>query len=155
MKEIIKSKTITGVSYAAEEIKPPAQFIFCNLKECSFEGAKANTNFGSTFESCSFRKANFSESVLRGRFRNCDFTGTNLSRTLATEVVFESCLFDNTNFSKVSYQNIKFVSCTFRSCTFMKGSIGRTKFEDCQWESNTIKDVYAEGTDFPEETKIE
>ncbi|MEZ5387640.1 MAG: pentapeptide repeat-containing protein [Prosthecobacter sp.] len=149
MNEILKSQKIADRSFEEEEIAAPAQFIYCTLTRCNFEQARISTNLGSAFEDCSFRGANLTESVLRGRFVRCDFTEANLSRTRASEVTFEDCVFREAAFTKVTYHWIKFVRCRFEDCKFRKGEIGSSTFEDCEWIGNDVADVFCENTKIP------
>lgn len=81
--------------------------------DCVFDGVAMETNCGKSFRRCGFRRARLSHSSLVGEYLDCDFTGADLSYTLAVEVRFQGCRFDAAKFAGARWDRILFEDCSF------------------------------------------
>lgn len=99
-----------------------------NFVDCVFDSAKMETNLGKSFVRCTFRRANFSRSTLRGAFEECDFTAANFSHCGGTEVSFLRCDFTTTRLTGASLQRGVFDACTWSGAILGNASLAHAVF---------------------------
>ena len=96
----------------------------------------ARTPKGTDFENC--------------QFRNCSFSGVNLTDTSFTECEFEACdlstaKITNTAFKDVSFYGCKLLGLKFESCNKF---LMEFRFEGCQLDYSTFYQLKLPKTDF-------
>jgi uncharacterized protein YjbI with pentapeptide repeats len=81
-----------------------------------------------SFSDCSFVKAKLSGARMGGEFVRCDFTGSNLSKSFATDCKFTACNFTGAKLSGVHFISCKFEDCDFSDVKLFTGSVAGSKF---------------------------
>lgn len=100
------------------------------------------------FNSCIFKKCNFSEVDFRNcNFNNCEFDGCNLSMVKFNDAVLDNVNFKNSKLVGTDFSSAKdflfsvnFTACILDYSTFVKKKNKKAKFVDCSLK----------GTDFAE-----
>jgi len=121
--------------------------------DCLFDRVAMETNCGKSFVRCSFHRAKLSHSSLAGEFIDCDFTGADLSYTLAVEVRFTGCRFDAAKFMGARWPRAHFENCSFTDAKIGSAVWAHARFvggrpSDAQLASAMVpRAVFVEGLD--------
>jgi len=98
----------------------------CTLIDCKLDRASMETNIGEKIHHCSFVRAKFTHSTLRGEFVDCDFSHCDLSYSGGGQ--------------------IKFVRCNFTNAKFFGGGFDYCQFDHCIWDGAKIGNAaFAQG----------
>jgi uncharacterized protein YjbI with pentapeptide repeats len=82
------------------------------------------TNCGKSFVRCGFHHAVLSRSWLAGEFIDFDFSGADLSHTLAVEVRFTGCRFDAAKLIGAHWVRTHFENCSYHRCEDRQCGVG-------------------------------
>jgi len=122
------------------------QFIYSELHDTLFVGARIQNRVEFRLEKCGFQDANLNGAVLRGFFSDSDFSGTLATKIIANEVEFQRCRFQNCSFRGAHLVRCRFLECGFNKCNFANGSLAFSRFENCTFANNILANALLEKT---------
>lgn len=115
---------------------------WASIKQCSFKYALAD-HMQFTFAKCENTKFNYAslpECNLSGtQFEKCDFEGSNLCDTTATEVTLDGCKLRQVNFSGTRFVKAKILTKNVANDWYK--TISDCDFSDCKFELSELSDV--------------
>jgi|CXWL01.1.fsa_nt_gi uncharacterized protein YjbI with pentapeptide repeats len=96
----------------------------CSLVNCRLDRASMETNLGNKIvQGCTFVRAKFTHTSLRGEFIDCDFSDCDLSHSRSAQAKFIRC-----NFSGTKFVDAGFDYCIFDNCLWSGARIGNGAF---------------------------
>jgi uncharacterized protein YjbI with pentapeptide repeats len=140
---------------AASEVVPEESFVHVQLIGVELSGLSAS---GLSFDESILEKVLFGEARLErlgltdSELLRCDLAaarctgssfirvgvsgtrlaGTDLSRSLIKDVVFEDCKLDMANFRFTKLTRVRFISCTLHETDFQMAELTDVEFQSCQ-----------------------
>ena len=100
----------------------------CTLIDCKLDRASMETNLGEKIHRCSFVRAKFTHTTLRGEFVDCDFSHCDLSYSLGGQLKFVRCNFSNAKFVGARFQHSYFENCTWDGAKIGNAAFGHGRF---------------------------
>lgn len=117
------------------------QFVFCQFSRCVFISTTISTNFGDDFYNCDFRSIDLKEAIIRGVFKDCNFSFGNLTKLRAKEVNFHNCNFTEANLRRAEFYNCSFFNCNWTGVKFGGGALSRCIGLDGNFKDQDLKDT--------------
>ncbi len=101
----------------------------CTLIDCRIDRASMETNLGDKkIHRCSFVRAKFAHTTLRGEFVDCDFSHCDLSYSGGGQIKFIRCNFTNAKFVGARFQHSYFENCIWAGAKIGNAAFAHGRF---------------------------
>lgn len=129
LKEPVRYLRIHEADFSNASFKQGASINESELVNCILDRVDMRGVFvRRSFEKCSFIEAKLSKCRLGTVFKSCDFSGADLTGSVATGCRFERCIFSGANMAKILYTGCTFDECVFEGVGVLSGSVAGSRF---------------------------